>query len=532
MTITTWPTFILTMCVCVLHMARPVLAAEVAVNTMTLPAESEPDNSDIAVQTLQYRETPQGALQLTVYALNDMKDDEALPGVVLYYGGGWIGGTPKQFEPFALAFVRRGMVVVTPEYRVSKTHRTSPFASVEDAFASFRFVRANAARFGIDPNRLSAGGGSAGGHLAAALATLDPDVVGGEKSDVDPMPDALLLWNPVYDNSPAGYGFDRINGRVADFSPLHNINADMPPTLVMLGDQDNLIPVATAESFRDKQRALGVRSELIVYPGAVHGFFNFDRGQEHFLATSMAAQDFLQAIGHIEAQQGAATRPTMSKRETRPANVWKTAEILFEDDFEGDLSKWTPEIQEGVGEIRAGKLHLDVSAGCTFWFNQVMEGPLMIAFEATAIGKGGVNDRVSDLNCFWMARDARNPEKLFDVKRSGDFGHYNQLMCYYVGYGGNSNGTTRFRRYIGDQENRPLRPEHDLGAEQFLITPNKTMKIQLVAFGDRIEYWRDGERIFELVDPESYTSGWFGFRTVMSHIQFDNFKVYRLESAE
>ena len=75
------------------------------------------------------------------------------------------------------------------------------------------------------------------------------------------------------------------------------------------------------------------------------------------------------------------------------------------------------------------------------------------------ISAGGKNDRVSDLNCFWMARDSRNPDDLFAVHRTGKFADYNQLLCYYVGVGGNTNTTTRFRRYIGDANTRPLLPQ-------------------------------------------------------------------------
>ena len=62
-----------------------------------------------------------------------------------------------------------------------------------------------------------------------------------------------------------------------------------------------------------------------------------------------------------------------------------------------------------------------------------------------------------------------------------------------------------------------------------MIKPNRTMKIQCVSADGRIEYWRDGELIFSYDDPKPYTNGWFAFRTVMSHIEIDNFKVYRLK---
>ena len=183
----------------------------------------------------------------------------------------------------------------------------------------------------------------------------------------------------------------------------------------------------------------------------------------------------------------------------------------------------------GVVEAKNGILHLDVPAGATVWFRPELRGPVMIQYEATMIRRGGPNDRVSDLNCFWMASDARSPEDLFATKRSGKFADYNQLRAYYVGQGGNANTTTRFRRYIGDPELRPLLPEHDLASADVLLKANVTQKIQLVANRGRIQYYNDGKLIFDFQDAAPYTRGRFGLRTTFSHIEVRNFRVYRLQ---
>ncbi len=101
------------------------------------------------------------------------------------------------------------------------------------------------------------------------------------------------------------------------------------------------------------------------------------------------------------------------------------------------------------------------------------------------------------------------------------------MRLYYVGYGANHNSTTRFRRYIGTGE-RPVLPEHDLSDEKYMLKYNIPIKIQLIADGERIAYLRDGEVIYDVHDPDPYTDGWFGFRTVNNHMTLDNFKVYRL----
>jgi hypothetical protein len=211
---------------------------------------------------------------------------------------------------------------------------------------------------------------------------------------------------------------------------------------------------------------------------------------------------------------------------TREANA-----VLFRDDFDDGLSRWTAESENGGAvEVRDGKLVIDVPAGCTVWFKHVIDGPVMIEYDATLISAGGKNDRVSDLNCFWMARDARSPDDVFATKRSGKFAEYNQLRAYYVGLGGNNNTTTRFRRYIGDKELRPLLPEHDLRDQRDLLAPNVSQTIRLVANGNLIQYFRGDRKLFELIDPEPYTSGWFAFRTTSSHIEIRRFRVYRMES--
>lgn len=229
-----------------------------------------------------------------------------------------------------------------------------------------------------------------------------------------------------------------------------------------------------------------------------------------------AAESFLKA----EAQ---ATRPSTAQ--------FRVGEVLFKDDFRDGLQQWFMELENGGKvDVLNGELVIDVPAGCTVWFKPLIEGPVMIEYEATVISAGGPNDRVSDLNCFWMARDSRNEKDLPGYKRSGKFADYNQLRCYYVGLGGNGNTTTRFRRYIGDARLRPLLPEHDLSDSKDLITANVSQRLRLVAFNSLIQFYRDDRLVFTMDDPAPYTSGWFGFRTVSNHMLIRHFRVHRLNA--
>ncbi len=212
-----------------------------------------------------------------------------------------------------------------------------------------------------------------------------------------------------------------------------------------------------------------------------------------------------------------------------PDPRFQLGELLVMEEFESGLQAWQWELEKGGTVVaKDGALEIDVPGGCSVWLKQRLAGPVLISYEATMVSAGGPNDRVSDLNCFWMAQDVRSPGDLFATDRNGHFSDYDQLRCYYVGYGGNSNTTTRFRRYIGEKGNRPLRPEHDLTAREVLLAPNASLSIQLLAVGQTVAFYRNGILLFAYDDPQPYTEGWFAIRTVTSHFKVKNFRVHRL----
>ena len=186
------------------------------------------------------------------------------------------------------------------------------------------------------------------------------------------------------------------------------------------------------------------------------------------------------------------------------------------------------QVAPGTATQRAGELVIQDTGGCTAWWSERLVAPVEISYEATLVMAGGKTDRLSDLNCFWMAQDPRSGAAPFAAgqARTGKFPDYDSLLTYYVGYGGNNNSTTRFRRYDGTA-NRPLLPEHDLSEPKFLLEPNRTYRIRLVARDGRAEFYRDGELIFSFTDPAPLTAGWFAIRTVRSHLVVKNLKIGR-----
>lgn len=196
-------------------------------------------------------------------------------------------------------------------------------------------------------------------------------------------------------------------------------------------------------------------------------------------------------------------------------------------EFDDTLTDWVVEQQPGGSVVvEDGALLIDDQKGCTVWYRHKLTTPLRIRYAAT-VSSGS---RVSDLNCFWMASDLDHLDDLFvdGHGREGAFAQYDDLQLYYVGYGGNHNSTTRFRRYKGRGE-KPLLPEFDLTGEEHLLAGDHSYQIELVADGKKAQYFRDGELIFEYEDPEPLLEGWFGIRTVWSKIRIENLEVFEGE---
>ncbi len=275
-----------------------ILALLVMAVTATALARPRPD------KVVTYKTVDGNKLRLHIFNPPGHKPSDKAPAIVLFFGGGWISGGPGQFHRQAHYLASRGMVAICPVYRTKKRHKTTPKECVKDGKSAIRWIRRHAGELGIDPNRIAAGGGSAGGHVAAAVATLKGFNEPGEDTSVSARPNALVLFNPVFDNGPDGYGHDRVKDYWKEFSPMHNIDKSAPPTLVMLGTEDQHLPVATAEKYKRLMEKAGVRCELRIYKGQRHGFFNFNR--DKYYETLLEADRFLTSLGYLTG------KPTLS----------------------------------------------------------------------------------------------------------------------------------------------------------------------------------------------------------------------------
>lgn len=259
--------------------------------------------SNLNAQTIQdtiptavtYKTIDSVNLQLYVYKPAGFQTSKQYPAILFFFGGGWINGNIWQFKKQALYLASRGMVAILVDYRVKSRHNTTPFEAVADGKSAVRYVRAHAAKLNIDPNRIAAAGGSAGGHVAAAtdLTKLDEP---SEDQKISSRPNALILFNPVFNNGPDQYGYERVGSRYLEISPYHNITKGAAPTLVMLGTSDKLVSVKTAEAYKAKLLEVGARCDLLLYPGEQHGFFN----KEGALIKTLRETDiFLESLGYI-----------------------------------------------------------------------------------------------------------------------------------------------------------------------------------------------------------------------------------------
>ena len=254
--------------------------------------------------TIAYKHPHNSTLKLHIFDTGNATNAPR-PAIVFFFGGGWVNGTPEQFFPHCAYLASRGMVTISAEYRVQSRHGTTPFECVADGKSAIRWIRAHAAELGIDPQRLTAGGGSAGGHVAACAATVPGCDEPGEDASLSPIPDALVLFNPVVDTTSERFA-PRLEGRAEALSPLHHVKPGLPPTIIFHGIDDFVVPFADVKRFTAAMQAAGNVCKLMGFAGKGHGFFNFGRED------GAAYRETLRAADRFLAEQGFLTgAPTL-----------------------------------------------------------------------------------------------------------------------------------------------------------------------------------------------------------------------------
>ena len=269
-------------------------------------------------QVVTYKTVGETKLALNIFNPEGHKASDSRAAIVFFFGGGWTSGSPGQFEQQCRYFASRGMVAITADYRVASRHQVKAAQCVADAKSAIRYVRAHAKELGVDPKRIAAGGGSAGGHIAGCTGTLPGLDEPGEDASVSSVPDAMVLFNPALTLAPVdgndfgGFGtrvgVERMGAEATAISPTHNVKAGVPPTIVFHGKADSTVPFATVEVFAAAMKKAGNRCEVAGFEGQQHGFFNFGKGDNAmFRATLTQTDKFLVSLGWLSGE------PTVEK---------------------------------------------------------------------------------------------------------------------------------------------------------------------------------------------------------------------------
>ena len=245
-------------------------------------------------KTFIYTKTKQADLEIVVHYPPGWKETDKRPGIVFFFGGGWENGTIKAFEPQAKYLASRGMVAARADYRVKSRHGVTPKECVDDARSAVRWFRQNAAKLGVDPDKIVASGGSAGGHIAACT-TLMPGLEAGDPK-VSSKANALILFNPVLRFGPQllkKIDNDEAVGKA--ISPIVHLAKDSPPTLLFFGTDDWLLK--QGEEFIQRSKELGHRSEMFTAEKQPHAFFHKSPWKEK---TLFRADEFLVSLGYLQ----------------------------------------------------------------------------------------------------------------------------------------------------------------------------------------------------------------------------------------
>jgi acetyl esterase/lipase len=218
----------------------------------------------------------------------DPTGDGRRPAVIAIHGGSWRGGSRMAFRSGSsntiIRLADRGLVVFAIDYRLALLSSPAWPAVLEDLRESVRWVRRNAGRFGIDPDRITLLGQSSGAHLAALVAALPgkpaADGVSARVQAVvsfyGPTDLALLATERHLAHEPVlsflGARDPRQSESARNASPINQITSDAPPTLLLHGSDDVWVPLEHSERMARALVQAGVRNRLIVVPGARHGF--------------------------------------------------------------------------------------------------------------------------------------------------------------------------------------------------------------------------------------------------------------------
>lgn len=239
-------------------------------------------------------------LKINIFKPSDFNPKKKYPAIVFFFGGGWNGGNVHQFEQHCHYLASKGMVAMAANYRVASRNQSTPFDAVEDAKSAMRWIRQNAKELGINKKKIAASGGSAGGHLAACTALIQGFDLDSENLKISSKPNALILFNPVINTMPEGYGYKRLKEKAESISPASHVVKKLPPTLIFHGTADTTVPYENITDFSAKMDIAGNTCYVVPFEGQGHGFFNYGKSDnKYYELTIEKSESFLREIKYI-----------------------------------------------------------------------------------------------------------------------------------------------------------------------------------------------------------------------------------------
>jgi len=258
-----------------------------------------------------------GTIKLTAHLFQPVGNNAGArrPAIVLFHGGGWVSGSPDWVYDAAKRCASYGAVSVAAEYRLSDQKTITPLDAMADARDIVRWMRRNAAGIGIDPSRIAVYGVSAGGQLAASLATFDDH----SSNQPSPIPNAMVLISPAVSVGQDGWFQKILCGRAlgSDVSPEQHIDKVLPPTAIFIGGADTLTPLAGVRRYCDRIKEHGGQCELHVYDGVGHLFTrkldnqedDFDPDPKVALDARIKGDQFLAKRGFLNVESASPETP-------------------------------------------------------------------------------------------------------------------------------------------------------------------------------------------------------------------------------
>ena len=287
---------------------QPILKERHSLNNspINILPDTEQQALNQADKVLTYKNLGDKNLKMHIYLPKDLKKSELRPALLFIHGGGWYVGNPAVHALQSMYFAKRVLVTATISYRLldQKDGAKSPADCLEDARSAMRYLREHSAELHINPEKILACGGSAGGHLASALATIKADNYTHDNQQISSIPNALILLYPAFElvnGWKKGGVICRKKGiNPAKFSPALLVDKNTPPTLILAGSKDPISTSKTNLAFIEKMKSYQNKANFIEYTGKGHTLFKRHKNDLHFRGTLHHMEAFLKELDYLQ----------------------------------------------------------------------------------------------------------------------------------------------------------------------------------------------------------------------------------------